>query len=337
MDHADMLALAGATRAVEMFVHFLTTYDLSVPLQSLVAWDKTGELSAAKVRATYANLLRFSATDRRTQFRQEYTRVHQDMEDALDFARNQRTQPALHLWNSADIDPADEQEALDKAQLIEDSFNGATVALIPDAPDEERINLAHFVESTQSLRDWLPRIARAKAVKGTLPDPTISGLLPSMTEAKAESLLAKAGVLIDLSTFSGFVGEFLSSLDPAGQAPGADPDADGRDNEQEYVFGTDPTRPDTVRRTVTIVETTGRDVTKLRVVFTRRRDLTDVTYRVAVSDDMETWDRSQARVTMVGSPTPNDDGLTETVEYAIQGLGGARPPRFVRLEATMNQ
>jgi len=335
VDRADVLALIGATHALEMFVHFLTTYDLSVPIRNLVIWDRTGELSATKVRATCVNLLTFSATDRRTEFRQEFTRVRQTMEAAADFARNQRTQPELHFWNSADIAPVDEQDAIAKGRLIEDSFNGANVALDSDVPAEEQINLAHFVESTESLRNWLPGIVRGKAVKGTLPDPTISGAFPSMTEAHAESLLSKAGLLIDLSTFSGFIAEFLDTLPPAGQGAGADPDGDGRSNEQEYAFGTNPIRPDVPRQTVAVVETTGQDVTRLRVTFTRRRDVIDLAYVVAVSDDMEHWDRSGATVTMVGAPVPNDDGLTESVEFSIQGLGGARPPRFVRLEATL--
>lgn len=330
IDHADVKALTAATHALEMLVHFFTTCDLSLPLQNLVAWDKTGMLSAEQMRAIYVNLLRFSATNRRTQFRQQFTQVRLAGESAINFARNSRVQPLLHLWDTADILPADEQAAIADAALMETSFDGATVTL-----GRERVNLSKFVSATASLRDWLPGFSRDAPVMSTLPDPTFGGIFPDMDEARGNSLLHELGSVVDLGTFASFVGHLLADLVPADQARDADPDKDRRTNFEEYSFGGDPQRPDPGNQVVATVQTSGANVTNLRISFSRRRDLTDVNYVVAVSNNMLAWDRTGATVTPVGAPVPNEDGLTETVTCSIQGLSGANPPRFVRLEANL--
>jgi hypothetical protein len=314
-----------------MLVHFLTTYDLSVPLNNLVAWDKTGALTAQQVRATYVNLLRFSASDRRAQFRQQFTQVRLAGETALTYARKSRSEPLLHLWNTSEIPAADEQELIAEGNAIESSFGGTTVTL-----GTERVNLAKFLSATASLRDWLPVFSRNTPVAGTLPDPSFGGIFPDLTATRTDSLFAKLWEVVNLGTFAGYVGHFLSGLSPAERGQNADPDHDQRDNFAEYCFGGDPSRADLPSQVAAIAQTSGGDVTDLRLSFSRRRDLTDVTYVVAVSDDLMTWDRSQATATMVGLPILNEDSLTETVNYSVQGLAGARPPRFVRLEATLN-
>jgi hypothetical protein len=332
IDRADVLAVTAATHALEMLVHFLTTYELSVPLANLMSWEKSGQLTAQQVRSTYANLLRFSATDRRQQFRQQFTQVRQAGEAAVDFAKNSRTQPDMHLWHADDIDPIDEDTVINGMGEMEDSFDNGTVIKI----GRRDVNLSRFLATTDSLRDWLPAFSGNNPVAGTLPDPTFSGIFPAFSAEDGEALVGRLAEVVNLGVFSGYIGHMLDGFLPEDQAPGADPDRDGRNNLAEYVFGGDAGKSDAPPHVAVTVQTSGQDVTALRVVFSRRSDVTDATYVVAVSDDLTTWDRSGAKAVMVGSPVPNGDGLTESVEYEIRGLAGEAPPKFVRLEATMN-
>jgi hypothetical protein len=332
IDRADVLAVSAATHALEMLVHFLTTYELSVPLANLMAWEKSGQLTAQQVRATYTNLLRFSATDRRQQFRQQFTQVRLAGEAAVAFAKNSRTQPLMHLWHADDIDPDDEATVINGMQEMEDSFDNGTVIQI----GRQDVNLSRFLATTASLRDWLPTFSGNAPLSGTLPDPTFSGIFPAFSAENAEALIGRLSEVVNLGVFSGYIGHMLDGFLPEEKLPGADPDRDGRSNLTEYVFGGDAGKPEAPPHVAVTVQTSGQDVAALRVVFSRRSDVTDATYVVAVSDDLTTWDRSGAKAVMVGSPVPNGDGLTESVEYEIRGLAGEAPPKFVRLEATLH-
>jgi len=330
IDYADVKALIASTHALEMLVDFITTYNLSVSLRNLILWDKSGNLSAEQTRATYVNLLGFSATDRRAQFRQNFSLLRQSGETALSFARFARSQPLMHLWNTDDILPEDEQALIADLERADFSFDGVIVTI-----GDERVNLSKFLSTTASLRAWLPGISGDSVLASSLPDPSFGGIFPDMTQSRANTLLAGICQVIDLGTFGAYAANFLSGLPMADRSQTADPDHDGRNNFHEYAFGGDPTKPDLARQVVAIVQTAGADITDFRVKFSRRRNLTDVNYLVAVSDDMQAWDRSEAKVTPVGTPVANEDGLTETVEYSIHGLGSGKPPRFVRLEASL--
>ena len=55
--------------------------------------------------------------------------------------------------------------------------------------------------------------------------------------------------------------------------------------------------------------------------------------RVAVSDDMTTWDHTETQVDMVGTPVANGDGFTETVTYRLTNAAALASRKFLRVEA----
>ena len=71
----------------------------------------------------------------------------------------------------------------------------------------------------------------------------------------------------------------------------------------------------------------------LNIIFRRRivRDM--VNYIVAVSDDLVSWDRTQAQVVPVGPATPNADGITETIKFRVVADPDITERKFVRVEA----
>lgn len=330
IDYADVKALSALTLALGMVGDFMATYDLALPLQTLLEWDRTGSLTAERVRGAHTNLLRFSATDKRLQFREKFAALRVVGRDALGFARNERVRQAFHLWSVDDIDPETEVDLLDQADLIESSFQGATIDL-----GSERVNLSKFVSTPASLREWLPGFAGNSAVQNSFPDPTFGGMFPDVDQEGIGGLIEGMHKVVDLGTFGSYAASLLSTFTPAERAPQADPDGDGRSNLHEYAFGGDPSKPDPRRSVVAVVPTVGGTPGDFRVEFSRRRGLPGVDYVVAVSDDLRVWDRSGARVVALGDPEPNDDGVTETVRYRIEGLGGAKVPAFVRIEANL--
>ncbi len=72
----------------------------------------------------------------------------------------------------------------------------------------------------------------------------------------------------------------------------------------------------------------------LHLSFTRRIVRPEISYIVAVSDNLTTWDRTQLQVQQVGAPQPNADGLTEVVTYRLLALPEVTGRKFMRIEIT---
>ena len=110
-----------------------------------------------------------------------------------------------------------------------------------------------------------------------------------------------------------------------------DNDFDGESNGKEYLFGSDPTDPSVkAQEPVSKLEMTAGGL-KFRVSFVRRLGSTDIRYVAAVSEDLTTWDYSEAKVTLVGSPVPVGDEQVEIVTVEIDSdLSGSM---FVRIHA----
>lgn len=110
-------------------------------------------------------------------------------------------------------------------------------------------------------------------------------------------------------------------------APGDDPDNDGRSNLGEYAFFTHPTQADAHQRVL--------DVVSGGIQFARRL-VTDATYRVEVSLDLQTWhwnnDTAGAVWTVETGTAPRDlDSQRITVSVAPNLAGESRV--FFRLRA----
>lgn len=70
----------------------------------------------------------------------------------------------------------------------------------------------------------------------------------------------------------------------------------------------------------------------VRLSFTRYIARDGIVYVVAVSDDLQFWDKTQNQVELSGSPIPMPDGLTEMVTYRVKQALSSSGNKFMRLE-----
>jgi hypothetical protein len=118
-------------------------------------------------------------------------------------------------------------------------------------------------------------------------------------------------------------------LDSAKSALLSDSDGDGRPNLLEYALGSNPSIADGAPAVGGMLDSAnGRHCT---LTFTRPLGLTDVTYAVEVSDDLQTWSRDTSQVSLAQS---SPSGANETVTYKTTAPLPASGRRFLRLAVT---
>jgi len=325
VDTGDALALKAATHALDMMIHLLTTYNLSVPLQGLVELDRDGELSAEKVLEIHTALLGFSSTDRRQQLADSLTALENDYLAASDFIRNTRVNADGLLTESLSENP-------EKEEALRGNLAAAVQSL-----DEEithsgtRVNLSAFLTTTASPRDWLPPF-KGNDVFGAFPDPTFDGILPDNTNQIMRNQLYDLGRLWGMSQYAAEIGQYLEYLGLPSR-PDDDADRDGRSNFAEWIFATDPSSPDVVYQELLPEQLPGGGGVEIRFSFIRSIWLEDWRLVVLVSDDMQTWDDTETTVEPVGEPQPTGDGFSEIATYRLINTGALPPKKFFRVEA----
>ncbi len=106
--------------------------------------------------------------------------------------------------------------------------------------------------------------------------------------------------------------------------PSADPDGDGLPNQLEYAFGESPTQA-----TVNAAPVLSIQSGALALTYTRRNDVTDLTYTVEVSSDLNTWVTGETYTHEI-AVTPLD-GLRDRVTVADKTSLAPGVRRFMRV------
>jgi hypothetical protein len=324
VDAGDALVLKAATHALDMIIHLLTTYNLSVPLQGLVELDREGELSAEKVLEVHKALLGFSSTDRRQNLANSLRALQSDYVIASNFIRNHRVDSDGLLTERLSGDPEDDED-------FRSNLATAVQALDQEITlSGERVNLAAFLSSTASPRDWLAPL-KGNQVMGPFADPTFGGTLPGYTNQRMRNQLYGLGRLWGMSQYAAEIGEYLEMLGLPGR-PDDDADGDGKSNFAEWIFASDPLTQDVVYQEVIPQQEDGK-VTEIEFSFIRSIWLEDWRLVILVSDDLQTWDDTEATVEAVGDPEPTGDGFSEIATYRLVKAGDLPPRKFFRVEA----
>ncbi len=108
--------------------------------------------------------------------------------------------------------------------------------------------------------------------------------------------------------------------------PSADHDGDGLTNDEERIFGTNPTNPSSSNPIAVAIEPTSGTFSYIR----RAAALTGLSYKIWYSTDLENW-TEDTRVQQTAG-TPNADGV-ETVAVTLSGPLRNLSKLFVRVEA----
>lgn len=108
--------------------------------------------------------------------------------------------------------------------------------------------------------------------------------------------------------------------------PAADHDGDGLTNDEERIFGTNPTDPSSNNPIAVAIEPTSGTFTYIR----RAAALTGLSYKVWYSTDLENWTEDTG--VQQTADSPDADGV-ETVAVALSGPLRNLPKLFVRVEA----
>lgn len=326
IDRGDVLALIATTHGLEMFFNLIFTYDLAVSLESLVELERNGQLDAETTMAMFQNLLDFAATDRRADFATELVAMRDSYAAASTRILARPSQDGF-LTRSLAQDPSRDAEVRQQLDFGVNSLSGEVDW------NGTRVDLSRLLVTPQSLRDWLPQLSGDKFIPGTLPDPTFDGVFPGAGAAASETLFYQLGLLAGLADYASFYAPYLDFLGlPSG--PFDDADGDGITNFDESLFLTDPTVPDVVFQSLEREEVAPTQ-TELTFTFIRPIDAAAGNWPlvVAVSDDLSTWDRTEAKVQEI-EVVDNEDGFSETVTYQLTGVDpGQTNNRYFRIEA----
>ena len=191
-----------------------------------------------------------------------------------------------------------------------------------------------FLAALHDARDlWYDDTGGRVQVTGTSPVPTgfystrVSAYLPQILSFIGSSSAA-------ITTFpqwrsACFTPEEITANTEAAAA--ADPEGDGLPNLAEYAFGAAPVAPSAeARPTASIVSSGGQQYAA--VSYRRARGLTDVTYAVETSGDLQNWSSAAGTTTLV-SDTPDGDTNLVVVRDNTP-LGAGAPRRCLRVRVT---
>ena len=326
IDAGDVQIIRAVLRGIKAVSYFSQTYDLAGDLNTVIHQSryKAFNPETLKNNSSYSNVLKFATGDRRNDFRDILKEANAHCQLGYGYAKAARSSTATHylfpMGKDADnvrSNAADLSASLDGSVL----WNGT------------QVDLSKFVSSGASLRDFLTNFHGRKVVANTAPDPFFGGVLPTSSQDSVNTYLQKRGLLYNLSSYANWAAELLPDAAPADQAADASPAHDGISNRTKYAFGLDPQRACTPSEYLVqdLVKDAGDNQKYLTVSFVRRIDDRTLSYVVAVSDDLKTWDRTQTQLEQVGSATANADGITETVVFRFKSAALAAK-KFVRIE-----
>ena len=117
--------------------------------------------------------------------------------------------------------------------------------------------------------------------------------------------------------------------DPSISGDTMDPDRDGRNNLMEYALYGDPAVPDAMLAQVEAGFATSGNQKFLTLSYTRRRNASDLTFRVKGSIDLKAW-------SLVGNTTILDNGFTDSVTVQDDAPVSSTAKRLLRLETTLS-
>ena len=329
-DEADYLGFIAFVDVFGAFLDLVTIYDLGGSLDAIVQLEREGSLDFETALTEFPNLLTVANSAAVDEFKLNMNQANTVLCAALVKASAERTDCGLHFFPP--VDPL-EDLGIQLGNLFEVTETVSSLFSEPFEADGFVIDLTQYSSAqVTSLRAQLPEIKNGRAVAFTIPDPTLGGLVVDSNQADFAELFDATGVLLQPSQYAQWISGFLANGLPSDlTGMQDDPDNDGDSNLEEYFFGGDPNDSTVVAQTPTADLISLPGGKELGVTFIRREESEEVNYVLATSDDLESFEFSQANVSMVGTATPLGGGR-ELVTFSIP-LDATGGKRFVQIHA----
>ncbi len=331
VDYGDVQVLRAIANALIAAVHMNNSVNTDGSLGTLLNLENNHKLNAKEILAALPKVgRRRSGSDERGQFKTSVQTANTLYQAGSAFvrARTDTQNDGHHLFRVGSR-VGKEQTLRQNAAALSQALDGTTTWA------GRVVNLAPLMTTTTDYRSLMPSFYGNLAVVSTAPDATYAGGLVGGTQIISNKIFQDNHLLYSINSFTDWAAAFLGGQPAASQARGADPDHDGLSNLTEYVFALDPLHASSKDEYLveSVIKGTSPQTSHLAITFIRRTSPADITYRVDVSNDLKTWDTTGVQLQMVGSPTAQTDGITETVTYQLIAPISASSRKFLRVVA----
>ena len=339
IDKADLAAVSVGLDVL-LFIHDLArTFNLDLDVQILQAVNDGEEINLSNILGENQDLLTVLNSNGFAELKERIDLIATNYCKAVELATSSDSFRNSNLFSPGrNVETAlvlEGQQSL--ADLDTDLSTPTEVRVVPRRSTV--LNPAAWCEETPSLRSLLPQLRDSKAIAFTEPDPTLAGLFPDADSALFAAALREANLLIEAAGYSEFIARFFAQAEEFrffDNAPTDDFDGDGATNEAEYFFGSNPVQRNEVFAAPVASLTPRNGRPQVCVSFVRKIDQSDVRYIVAISEDLQTYDFTNARVEECATPDPVGDGRYEVAHFRIFTTTPLPENAFVRIYAIAN-
>jgi hypothetical protein len=332
VDLGDIRMLRALASALRAAVHLNNTVNSDGSVNELLQLENQRKLRAEHVLKLLPNLLKSRTSDERALFKSAAQQANALYQSASSFirARADTADNPHHLFTVGAGRTGKEETLRENAAGFSQALDG------PALWAGRLVNLTPLMATSTPFRDFLPKFKESLVVQSTTPDPALQGSLTPGTQGQVNELLKNNDLLFMLLTFADWASVFLGEQSPANQAPDADVDFDGVSNFGEFIFALDPLRASAAEEYTAqgLIPGATPGAKHFAITFIRRKAPAPVLYKVWVSDNLNTWDTTEAQVEQVGVPVPMDDDVSEQVTYRLKLSVSAAGRKYLKVVGT---
>jgi hypothetical protein len=208
VDYGDLLMLRAGLHFMEYFSYTLLAHDLDVQLTALRALHTNEHLNIERLLADHPHLLTFATTNDMAVARAAFANFADRYAEASDRLRA-RPPGVTRMFNFAANGRSKEDRFRRTLADLKTSLNGATVLSVDG--NYTFFAGAHF-SGQGPWRSFLPQFRAHRMVLGTLPDPTLGGLLIGHREDEVEDYLLNRLKFHNVGLNAGDVGRYIATV-----------------------------------------------------------------------------------------------------------------------------
>jgi uncharacterized repeat protein (TIGR03803 family) len=187
LDYGDLLMMRAGLKFAEYACYTVYSWNLDAQLSSIRSVFTSGTGTAESFLAQYPSLLTFATTNDLFSAQQAFSNAASLYVSASSFIRARPTS-APRLFNYDPGSVQKEQGFREGLTNVQHSLSGPYVLTFNT---NVTINASRHFTGLYPPRAFMPRVSRNAAVAGTLPDPTLGGMLFGIPDYEEEAALGK--------------------------------------------------------------------------------------------------------------------------------------------------